>query len=225
MAAAPFRHSQRTLSLLREGRPCPRFPFPYSPRPPGPPDLNILVAKLVYQYRDGVQRVVAVGGRHLGSVPCLSDCGRRRAETGAGRGRAGKRTKDERGGTRATLQGLPHGHWPLYAGQARISLVRTNEAPPTAHLQLVEGIEVRLPPYSREGKETEVRGILATKIVPAYVAANNERDEQRFLANKWRDSKDAKPALWRVPHKVSAHASLGLHDVMWGPGRRAGFGS
>lgn len=101
-------------------------------------------------------------------------------------------------------------------GQPRISLVRANEAPPSAHLPLVEGTEVGLPPFSRERKETEVCGILATKIVPAYVTANNERDEQLFLANKWRDSKEAKPVLRRVRHKVSAHASLGLHDVMWG---------
>lgn len=68
--------------------------------------------------------------------------------------------------------------------------------------------------YSREGKETEVRGILATKIVPAYVAANDEGDEQLYLTNKWRDSEEAKTALWPVQHKASVHASLGVRDVM-----------
>lgn len=92
----------------------PRYPFLSSPSPPEPPDLNILVAELVYEHRDGVERVIAVGRRHLGSVLCLSDCGRRRAETRVGRGWAGRRRG--LGGARATLQGLPYIHWPRYAG-------------------------------------------------------------------------------------------------------------
>lgn len=69
---------------------------------------------------------------------------------------------------------------PLYRGcptiigrargrQARISLVRASEVPPTAHLPLSERKRLAC----RRGKEAEVRGFLATKIVPAYVAANN----------------------------------------------------
>lgn len=51
-----------------------------------------------------------------------------------------------------------------------------------------------MPEPRRGEEETEVRGILATKIVPAYVAANNGLDEQLFLANEGRDWKVAKPA-------------------------------
>lgn len=72
--------------------------------------LNILVAERVSEHRHGVKRVVAVGCRHLGR-----------------REKAGRRGW----GHRATLQGLLHPHWWLCPGQARVSLARTNQAPPT----------------------------------------------------------------------------------------------
>lgn len=72
---------------------------------------------------------------------------------------------------------------PLYRGcptvighttgrQARISLVRASEVPPTAHLLLSKRKRLVCRAY-RRGKEAEVWSFLATKIVSAYVAANN----------------------------------------------------
>lgn len=63
-------------------------------------------------------------------------------------------------------------------------------------------------------KETEVLGILATEVVPAYVVTNNDRDEQLFPANEKQDWKVEPPALLRVLEKASARASPVIRDVM-----------
>lgn len=73
-------------------------------------------------------------------------------------------------------------------------------------------------------KETEVRGVLATEVVPAYVVTNNDQDEQLFPANEGQDWEAETPALRRVLEKASARASPGMRDVMWGP-RQWGFSS
>lgn len=78
-------------------------------------------------------------------------------------------------------------HEPLYRGcpsvmarptlgRARVSLVPIHEVP--AHFRFSIS---RRPARARV--KAEVRGISATNIVPAYVATNNGRDEQLFLAN------------------------------------------
>lgn len=128
------------------------------------------------------------------------------AEPGGGKEGAGAPEPLYRGCPTVIGRSLP--------GQACVSLVRTNEDPPTAHLPLVEGTRLSWPSLGDGEEETEVRGSLATKIVPAYVAANDGLDEQLFLANEGQDWKEAKTALLRVLEKASARAWVGMHEVM-----------
>lgn len=123
--------------------------------PPWPPDLDILVAELVYEHRDGVERVIAVGRRHLGSVRSCQTAASAVLKpgwggAGLGGGKAGVGAPEPlyRGSSTVIGRATP--------GQGRFSLVRRSEVPPTAHLPLVEGTRKACRSQGVGGKEAEV---------------------------------------------------------------------